>query len=151
MMPEPGPQKPMPYLADTEREEVVDLLVGVDGNAEIDRGADLGLDQVVAVHGRGHGSLGETGGHELQQRHLGRGVLHGDAVGVEVVVGAAALDVLVRIGEVVDQDLLGEREWTPEALASGGNTPREAGVDAFDEFDGGGGAVLSHVDNYNTS
>jgi hypothetical protein len=39
-----------------------------------------------------------AGGHELQQRHLGGGVLHGDAVGVEVVVAAAALELLARSG-----------------------------------------------------
>ena len=96
MMPEPGPQKPMPYLRRHGAEEVVDLLVGVDRDAEVDRGADLGLDQVVAVDRRGHGRLGQAGGHELQQRHLGGGVLHGDAVGVEVVVAAAPLDLLAH-------------------------------------------------------
>ena len=52
--------------------------------------------------------VGQAGGHELQQRHLRGGVLHGDAVGVEVVVAAAALDRLAGgVDEVVDQDLLG--------------------------------------------
>ena len=88
-MPLPGFQKPMPYLAETRLEEVVDLGVGVDGGVEVDHGADLGLDEVVAVDGGGHGDLGQAGGHELQQRHLRRGVLHGDAVGVEVGVADA--------------------------------------------------------------
>ena len=55
-------------------------------------GADLGLDEVVAVDRGGHGDLGQAGGHELEQRHLGGGVLHGDAVGVEVGVAAAPLE-----------------------------------------------------------
>ena len=96
MMPLPGPQKPMPYLALTDAQEVVHLAVGVDGDAEVDLGADLGRDEVVAVHRAGHGGGGQAGGHELQQRHLGGGVLHGHPVGVEVVVGAAALDGLGR-------------------------------------------------------
>ena len=35
------------------------------------------------MHGGRHRHLGQAGGHELQQRHLGGGVLHGHAVGVE--------------------------------------------------------------------
>ena len=98
MMPEPGFQKPMPYLADTDAQEVVDLGVDVERDFEVDVGADLGLDEVVAVHGRRHRDLGQAGGHELQQRHLRGGVLHGDAVGVEVGVAAAALELLaVRV------------------------------------------------------
>ena len=154
MMPDPGPPESDAVLRRHRTEEVVDLLVRVDRDAEVDRGADLGLDQVIAVHRRRHGSLGEAGGHELQQGHLRRGVLHGDTVGMEVVVGDAAVDVLVRVGQVVDEDLLGQRERASEALAAGGDPPGQAGVDALDEFDGGGGAVVArigHVDNYNTS
>ena len=62
-------------------QEVVDLLVGLLGHAEVDRGADLGLDQVVAVDRRRHPHLGQAGGHELEERHLGGGVLHGHPVG----------------------------------------------------------------------
>ncbi len=107
-------------------QEVVDLLVGVDGDAEVDLGADLGLDEVVAVHGRRHGSLVEPGGHELEQRHLCGGVLHGDTVGVEVGVAVAALQFLVlRVGQVVDQDLLGERQRTSEAVTADLHVGRE--------------------------
>ena len=122
-MPEPGFQKPMPYLADTVREEVVDLAVGVEGDLEVDVGADLGLDEVVAVDGGRHGHLGQAGGHELQQRHLGGGVLHGDAVGVEVGVGCGpARCPGSRVAEVVDEDLLGEGERPAEALAARART-----------------------------
>ena len=51
MIPEPGFQKPMPYLADTEREELVDLGVHVERVLQVGVGADAGLDEVVAVHG----------------------------------------------------------------------------------------------------
>ena len=65
----------------------------------------------------GTATCGQAGGHELQQRHLRGGVLHGDPVGVEVGVAAAALELLaLRVAEVVDQDLLGERERPAEAL-----------------------------------
>ena len=68
------------------------------------------------MHGRRHGHLGEAGGHELQQRHLRGGVLHRDAVGPQIGVGPAALDLLVLgVVEVVDQDLLGEGERTAQA------------------------------------
>ena len=98
MMPAPGFQKPMPYFADTVLQEVVDLAVGVDGDLQVLRGADLGLDQVVAVDRRGHRGLVEAGGHELEQRHLRGGVLHGDPVGVEVGVGSGPLELLAVAG-----------------------------------------------------
>ena len=98
------------------------------------------------MHGRRRGDLGEAGGHELQQRHLGGGVLHGDAVGVEVGVALAAHEVLaLRVEEVVQEDLLGEREWPAEALAADGGPLGKRGVDALDELDGGGGADGGHV------
>ena len=88
-------------------------------NVEVDVGADLGLDQVVAVHGGRHGHLGQAGGHELQQRHLRGGVLHGDAVGVEVGVAAAPLELLaLGVAQVVDEDLLGEGQRPAEAVAA---------------------------------
>ena len=86
----------------------------------------------------GHGRLGQAGGHELQERHLGGRVLHRDAIGVEVVVADAPFDLLVgRIDEVVDQDLLGQRERPTEPFAAEGDPLGEAGVDALDELDGG--------------
>ena len=92
------------------------------------------------MHGGGHGDLGQAGGHELQQRHLGGGVLHGDAVGVEVGVAAAPLDAAgLGVAEVVDQDLLGEGERATEALAAERDPLGEAAVDAVDQLDGGVG------------
>lgn len=61
-------------------EEVVDLAVEVVGTGEVLDSADLGLDEVVAVDGRRDGSLGKTGRHELEDGHLGGGVLAGDAL-----------------------------------------------------------------------
>ena len=50
--------------------------------------------------------------------------------------GAAPLDRLGRVAEVVEQDLLGERERTSESGAAGGHALGERAVHAFDEFDG---------------
>ena len=111
-------------------------LVDVFGDGEVVVGVDPGRDQVVAVHRRRHGHLGQPGGHELQQRHLRGGVLHGDAVGPQIGVGATPLDLLVLgVVEVVDQDLFGERERTPQASATDRNPLGQRGVDALHEFD----------------
>ena len=72
-------------------QELVDLGVGVERRLEVDVGADVRLDEVVAVHGRGHRDLRQAGGHELEQRHLRGGVLHRDAVGAVVGVVDAAI------------------------------------------------------------
>ena len=115
-------------------QEVVHLAVGVDRDAQVDLGAHLGGDQVVAVHGAGHERGRQTCGHELQQGHLCGGVLHGDPVGVEVVVRAAALDGFGGVVEVVEQDLFGQRERAPEAFAPSSDPIGKGGVDAFDQF-----------------
>ena len=116
-------------------QEVVHLSVGVDRDAEVDEGTDLRGDQVVAVHRAGYGRGGEAGRHELQQRHLCRRVLHGDSIGMKVVVGAAALDGRGWIAEVVQQDLLGQRQRSPESLATGGAPGNQCVVHALDQFD----------------
>ena len=75
----------------------------------------------------GTATSAQAGGHELQQRHLGGGVLHGHAVGVEVGVAAAPLELLaLGVGEVVDEDLLGERQRPAEPLAADGDPVGEA-------------------------
>ena len=136
MIPLPGPQNPMPYLRRHRAEEVVDLLVGVDGDAEVDVGADLGLDEVVAVHGRRHGDLGQAGGHELQQRHLRRGVLHRHAIGVEVGVAGAPLELLARgsprwLTRIFSVSVSGRPRRSAAELRPFG----ERGVDPLDELD----------------
>jgi hypothetical protein len=71
----------------------------------------------------------------LEHRHLRRGVLHGDAVGAEVVVGAAALDGLVGVVEMVEEDLLGEGQRAAEPFATLGGALRERGVHTLHQFD----------------
>jgi hypothetical protein len=121
-------------------EELVDLAVDVEGELEIDVGAGLGQDQVVAVDRGRHGGLVEPGGHELEQRHLGGGVLHGDAVGVEVGVADAPVEPgALRFAQVVEEHLLGEGQRSTEALAAEGGAFAEPAVDGVDELDRGGG------------
>ncbi len=85
MIPAPGFQKPMPYFAETLREEVVDLAVLVERVAPCPSPApSLRLDQVVAVDRRRHRDARDPGLHELEERHLGRRVLHRDAVGPQL-------------------------------------------------------------------
>ncbi|TPW12294.1 MAG: aconitate hydratase, mitochondrial precursor [Acidimicrobiaceae bacterium] len=122
------PPEPDSVLGAHRAEEVVHLAVDVDGDAEIDACPDLCRDEVVAVHRGRHRSGRQAGGHELQQSHLRRRVLHRDPVGMEVVVRPTALDRACRVGEVVEEDLLGEGERTTEPLASGGNASIECGV-----------------------
>ena len=101
--------EPEAVLGADGAEEVVDLGIGVVGDREVCVRADACLDQVVAVDRRRHRHHGKSGGHELQQRHLGGCVLHGDPVGVELGIGLAPLEILaIGIGEMVDEDLLGQ-------------------------------------------
>ena len=84
------------------------------------------------MDGRGGGHLGQSGGHELQQCHLRGGVLHRDPVRSEVGVGLAPHHCLAaRVREVVDEDLLGERERPAEAITA--ETEIQANVAAAPE------------------
>lgn len=67
-------------LGSAGREEVVDLLVDVDGAREILDSTGLSLDEMVAVDGGGDGDGRETGRHELEESHLGGGVLASDSL-----------------------------------------------------------------------
>ena len=82
----------------------------------------------------------EPGCHELQQGHLGRRVLHGDPVGPQIDIGAAAFDLFVLgVVEVVEEDLLGEREAPSQPSPPDGDPLGQAVVDRGDELDGGPG------------
>jgi hypothetical protein len=68
------------YLSRGSGQEVVHLLVDVDGASKVLNTANLGLDKVVAVNG-GRDSRGvHAGGHELQERHLSSGILARDSL-----------------------------------------------------------------------
>ena len=119
-------------------EELVDLAVAVEGELEVEVSAGLGQDEVVAVDRGRHRRLVEAGGHELQQRHLGRGVLHGDPVRVEVGVADAAVQPgVARRAQVVEEDLLGEGQRPAEVPTAEGHSFGEAVVHTADELDRG--------------
>ena len=140
MIPEPGFQKPMPYFADTVRRNSYTSEFTSSALPEVDVGADARLDEVVAVHGGRHLHRGQAGGHELEQRHLRGGVLHGHAVGSVVGIVDGPFDAdgggVVGVGE---QHLLGKGQGTAEPATGIGQRPRELGVDRLDELDGRGG------------
>lgn len=69
-------------------------LVDVDGPGEILGPSNLRLDQMVAVDGGGGLDAVHAGRHELQNGHLGGGILAGHAVGAQLEIRDAALDVL---------------------------------------------------------
>ena len=117
-------------------QEVVDLVVHGQRDLEVDARAFLRLDQVIAVDRRRCGDFVEARGHELEQRHLRGGVLHRDAVGAEVGVGAPAFELLgLGIAEVVHQDLLGKGEGTAEAPTPDGSAVGEGRIHAPHQLD----------------
>ena len=74
---------------------------------------------MVAVDAGRNGGLREVAGHELQERHLRRGILHVHPVGVELEVGLAPnVTTIVCVGEerlldnveMAVEDLLGQRQ-----------------------------------------
>ena len=76
----------------------------------------MGTDQVVAMDGGGDRHLLELGLHELQDGHLGGGVLHGDAVWTELEIGLAG-DQFLSFGVI---------QMTKEDLFRKGKGPRQS-------------------------
>ena len=126
---------PRPRLPESDAEagadgaqEVVDLGVGVERAAQVGGAVPLGLDEVITVDGGGHHDPVEAGHQKLEGDDLGQCVLEGDAVGIEVRVAAPALEPLgVRMAQMVDEDLLDERERPAEALPAHGHGARASG------------------------
>ena len=99
-------------------QEIVNLAVASNAAAKIDLGALLADNHVVAVDAGRHGGRREVAGHELQQRHLGGSVLHGDAVDEQ-----QAADV---VGGFVDQgDQVAEGRVVQALLVDGPGPVRE--------------------------
>src|SRR5574343_410611 len=67
-------------------EEIVHFFAFVYRTFEVYLAVVFGHNQVVAVYGAGHGYLGTTGLHKLEQRHLGGGILHGYTVRCKIYV-----------------------------------------------------------------
>src|SRR5882762_1199148 len=119
MMPEPGRQKPRPYLRAL-----------ADGAIEVLGGATLRADEVVAVDRRRHRHPLAAGHHELEDRHLARHVLQRHAIHAQLEDGLAALPLLaLEIVGVRDEDLLAERERPAEQLASAREAVGHGGIE----------------------
>jgi hypothetical protein len=98
-------------LGARRRQEVVHLLVDGLGSRQVLLTTDLGLNQVVAVHGRGGSDFRKSGAHELEDGHLGGGILASDTVRSQLQVGNSTLDVLsVGVVQVRVQNLLSVRQ-----------------------------------------
>ena len=124
-------------------QELVDFFILRDRDFEVRVSADAGLDQVVAVHGRRHDDALQAGELELQQRHLCGCVLQGDAVWLQHRVVDAPFDWLVgRIGEMAEEDLLGQRQRSIESLAGDRDAVTQLGVSVIDARQGVG--FISH-------
>lgn len=90
------------YLLRDQTYEISNLRSG-----QILHSSDLRLNQVIAVNGGGHRHPGQAAADELEHCHLGRGVLHGHAVGMKSQVSATAVDLLVvGVIEVAVHDFL---------------------------------------------
>ena len=99
-------------------QEVVDLLVDVNGTGQILLVANLGLNQVVAVDSGRSSDRGHASGHELENGHLGGGILASNTVGAELEVAGTTLNILVvGVVQVRVEDLLGEGERAVETAA----------------------------------
>jgi hypothetical protein len=98
-------------------QEVVDLLVLLDGPREVGGGARLRADQMVAVDGGRNGHARAPRLHELEQGHLGGGVLQSHAVHAQPEGRLAPIPGLC--GEILGvrhQDLVGQREGPTQPL-----------------------------------
>src|SRR5690606_1622112 len=71
------------------------LLVDLLSTSQILGATNLGLNQVVTVDGGGSLDTVNSSRHELENCHLGSGVLASNAVRAELEVGLSTLDVLV--------------------------------------------------------
>ena len=139
---DPGPGLPEAdaVLRRHRAEELVDLGVHVERACQVGVGADAGLDEVVAVHRARHLHRRQPGGHELQQRHLRGGVLHGDPVGPVVGVVDAPFDAdRRRIVGVREEHLLGEGERATEATTGVSEARGVPCVRGLDELERRGG------------
>jgi hypothetical protein len=134
------------HLGAGRSQEVVDLLVNADSPRQVLLTTNLSLDQVVAVDRGRNGSGRQTSGHELQESHLGGGILasntlcsrkgkctvgsqdnrkrmllrgrrKGTHVWAEPQVGDTTLDLsLTSVIQVTVNDLLGEGERAVEPV-----------------------------------
>jgi hypothetical protein len=124
------------HLRGGSRKEVVDLLIDVNGTSQVLDTTSLGLNEMVTVDGGRNGCSVHAGGHELQESHLGGGILARNSLWVmvrsyadgsmygcgiayvraELEVARPASDVLVfGVVKMAVENLLGEGERAVQA------------------------------------
>lgn len=109
--------------------EVVNLLVDVLSSCKILLTTNLGLNQVVTVDGGGGSDRGHTCRHELQNGHLGGGILASNAVRAELEIRGTTLNLLsVGVVKMRVENLLGIGQGTVKTLADDGKVFVHLGV-----------------------
>ncbi len=118
-------------------QEIVHLAVRLGGRRHVGGRSAVGHDQMVAMDRSRHRRTVAPGVHELQQRHLRRGILHGHAVGAEVhVVFAPDERPGVRAVEQMGvKNLFGQRQGRALGLARPADPLGERSVHLADQFD----------------
>jgi hypothetical protein len=118
MMPAPGLPEADAVLVADALQEVEDLVALQQRFLQIGLGTHPGLDQVIAVDGAGHGHGLAAGGTELQQGHLGSGILHGHPVRseIDVILPAVERALGLAVPQVGVEDLFGKGQRRPTAL-----------------------------------
>jgi len=107
------------------RQKVIDLLVDLLSSGKIFHAANLGLDQMVAVDGGRVCNGGHAGRHELENSHLGGGILASHTIRAELEVRHTTLDLLaVGIVEMGVENLFGVCERPIEPLTDDGKILR---------------------------
>ncbi|EEQ36878.1 aconitate hydratase, mitochondrial precursor [Clavispora lusitaniae ATCC 42720] len=98
-------------------QEVVNFLVQVNGSSQILDTTNLGLNQVVTVHGGRSGNLRHTSRHELQNGHLSGGILTGNSVWSQLQVGDTSFNLLfVWVVQVTVQQLFSVSQRSVQSL-----------------------------------
>jgi len=89
------------------------------------------------VYRGGYSHFVLAGHHELQQGHLGRGILHRHTVGAEIniILTPAERCRDLICGQMGVKDLLGERQGTVKYLFYSGKFLAISGIDLFDHID----------------
>ena len=77
------PETDAVFIAD-RRKKIKHLAVRIQCHFEVFFCTCLSLDEMITMHGTGHGHLVPARLHELQQRHLCRSILHRYPVGMKV-------------------------------------------------------------------
>lgn len=95
------------------------------------------FNQVIAVNGGRDCGLGESGRDELEDSHLGSGILHGNTIRTKTEIADTTLDFLAfRVVEMSVDDLFREGQRTVETAANNLYRGREREIKLEDNVNG---------------